>query len=356
MTTTTWTGTAGDGLWATAGNWDNGVPDATKDVVIAGSAAISTTGGTRSALSLDCSGYTGTISGTGWITTYGGAVTLNPLATFDVIFQIRSGTFHPQGAHVRAAALGAAALTSTVTIASDYSCAGFGNAGWTGTTIALGANVITYDSGTAHSEPGLGGTSWTWSAGGKLVIVGRGDGSSTYAQSIYLETYDSGTVLPPIEITGTGFLQLAQGGSLGGLIVPSTITGVGLLPFDWNNAGTWDVAFTGDVAIDTALVGLDEDGETQIGLDSHNLIVAGNFAASNTDLAGATGWTLSVTGAATLAGGTVSNCDASGGSQLVVTDGTDGGGNTNVSFVAGASAAPARRLRYGIGLGLHRPR
>ncbi|HWB13177.1 MAG TPA: PKD domain-containing protein [Pirellulales bacterium] len=35
-----WTGTAGDGLWTTVGNWDNGVPTSTSDVVIGGGSAV----------------------------------------------------------------------------------------------------------------------------------------------------------------------------------------------------------------------------------------------------------------------------------------------------------------------------
>ena len=31
--TTTWTGTAGDGLWTTVGNWNNGVPVNNYDVI-----------------------------------------------------------------------------------------------------------------------------------------------------------------------------------------------------------------------------------------------------------------------------------------------------------------------------------
>lgn len=43
QTTTTWTGSAGDGLWATSGNWDNGVPNATSHIAVFSSNATVTT-------------------------------------------------------------------------------------------------------------------------------------------------------------------------------------------------------------------------------------------------------------------------------------------------------------------------
>ncbi|HEX5445416.1 MAG TPA: hypothetical protein VFW87_16440, partial [Pirellulales bacterium] len=39
LATDTWTGAAGDGLWSTAGNWDNGVPNNSTDDVHIGAGA-----------------------------------------------------------------------------------------------------------------------------------------------------------------------------------------------------------------------------------------------------------------------------------------------------------------------------
>ncbi len=83
MTTTTWDTDAGDGLWQTDGNWDNGKPGSGDAAVIIG-AGTATLAGTMDCASLDTDDYTGAMTATGALSVVGAGV-LPPTATITAL-------------------------------------------------------------------------------------------------------------------------------------------------------------------------------------------------------------------------------------------------------------------------------
>lgn len=210
MTTRTWTGLAGDGLWDTPGNWSGGaVPTSADDVVIGGSSTISFDDAIRSVHNCDASGFTGSL-------TSGGLMVTGTSAQFGNC-ALNTGN----GLHINS--------SSAVTLTCGPSCVidwlrVYGSGG-----LILGSdvyaqsltispcpiNVGAFKLKTDGLDVSNGAATWTWSTGGQLVVTAGGNATSAVAQQT--------PSLPPFVITNgftltggdiTVYRILAESGSI----------------------------------------------------------------------------------------------------------------------------------------------
>ncbi len=326
MTTTTWTNGAADGLWETPGNWDNGVPDATLDVVIAGSDAITLTTHVNTK-GLDCSGFTGSLLGSSYALHTRGDTTLSAGMTFGLVGISMHGDNTPGGVLGTLTTAGHTLDTFNArdgiiaTLADDVTCGDF-EVYDTDTELHMGAHVVTIIRGPIngygyiYTDPGQ---VITYSAGAKFVLTPAA-GEPDDGDAPTIDT--SGATMPPIEVRGTGTTYFNM---LSDLVCESFL-------IDTANMATSNVMYTmtitGDLTITDA---------TLNGIRNTSVWTVGGDFNCNSDLLGVVAWTLDVTGTNELHDSTISNCNCIG-TELDASDGcTDGGGNTNVNF--GAPAA-----------------
>lgn len=252
MTTTTWNTNAGDGVWTTPGNWDNGLPDPTIDAVVTGAGAADITGFTNECKTLDMSAFTGAVAANSRVFAYG-SVTLGASMTGGVlsISYQASGSLTTNGfsnLNVDASS-GAYVLTLT----QDTSILGsFGLQLASGSTLAQGAHTITSASYISVNDSGP----ITYSAGAKWIFTGSGD-------HFILTT---ATSAPPVEVLDgnmqtfgavvASYLQLA--GTLTRATGTLTVTG------DFSFTGTAMTAVqVGTLAIDVGGTAVAHDATIQ---------------------------------------------------------------------------------------------
>ncbi len=307
---TTWTNGAATNAWATAGNWSNGAPSSSVDVIFNGTSSATCVIPLGSQCkSLTATGYTGKLSST--ITGSGalqlqvfGDVTLD--SSFDYTgtreFQWRANGIYTSGgaASTRISILSAA--TNVVCTVNANTTVGNITLQGTGNRIAIGTTTFTIANSTLHNISGDG--AFTYSAGGKLRFAGSATMSCTNA---------GGTTIPPID----------QPVGLGSTVGPSF------------GSGTWNTASI------TALSGRIVASGTGI------LVVSGNFSQTGGSIGGA-GLRCTVSGTAVATGITITLANFTGGTTLNATSGcTDSGSNTNVAFAlpyvtsVSASSGPA---------------
>lgn len=188
--------------------------------------------------------------------------------------------------------MGAGDLTitgSTITSSADAKNFG-GNVDWSdaGNSITWGAGTITFSGGNAQAVDLKDATV-------KAIVVNKSAGTLTFGDGWTAASYtqQAGTV----DFNGETFVT----------------------------DGAWSM--TAGAASDMAAA---------------DITVGGDFLADGVDLIGAAGWTLAVTGTATMSNLTVTNCDASGGSEVSAIDCTNGGGNTNIRFT---TSSPGLTMR-----------
>jgi hypothetical protein len=284
MTTTTWNTNAGDGNWSTAGNWTNGVPDATKNAVITGSGPV-TIDADGTFLTLDASAYAGT-----WDQHDYNALNAHGNVTLGAGMSIVSGIvyilfnanaiFNTNGAPSTEGDYELAA-TCTLTLGSDVLVDYF-DAGGVGCVVALGTHKLLF-----HSEGGAGsaslnssGGTFTWGAGGGIDIVEPSGLNQNASISI-----PASVTVPPLTVS------LGSSGTLG-----------------LNDGGAWTVTVA-------------------------SLVLTGGAAVNIV---------ANVLGSAVAHNATITGSDFSAGSQLDASDGcVDGGGNTNVTFVVAPTGPTA---------------
>lgn len=316
MPTTIWTG-AVNGALDNAGNWNNGVPNSTTDAVISGAATLSS--GYIEALTLNMSGFTGTIAAACSIDSYGN-ITLSSSVTAGAFGLQGPATLTPNGATVTYITLynGAITLAGNLTIQDGALQREVGMTG----TFAIGSNIITMNAVNApppfHQLAMGPSDTWTWTSGKIVISIAASRNFKLRANG----TAPTGSAYPPIEVSGAGTLEFeTDWNSIITLCTLSTLSVNGSsITRSFDMSGTPTVVTTGAVTLQNA----------NLNLDGRTMTIGGGLSATNTSVSSTT---LSITGTATAAGGTWTNVNASGGTAITVTGGTNGGGNSNVNFV-----------------------
>ncbi len=290
-----------DGLWETAGNWTGGVPDSTKDVVIAGSSTISLAGGTRNCKSISAPTFTGSLTGSVVLNIFGD-VTLGPGVTVSsgmTISIVADGTIDLGGAVPNGFVVGQNSPSSyfaTATMISDINAYRVQIVG--GSTLALG----THDIVTSMLQMSDGSAALTWSTGATIRI----DNDLAFSAASQV----NGTTLPPLTIDGTGAGAITFSGNL---VASSLVTEGGTISFA-------NVTTIGDMTFDGGTVSA-----------SGTFTVGGDFETNGVDL---TNDTYVVTGTATAHDATITGTNFAGGSSLDASDNDiDGGGNVGVRWI-----------------------
>lgn len=350
---TTWTGASisDPTKWDVADNWTNGIPDANTDVVLTGSPAIDIYGFTDAVPTcrdLDASAFTGSID----VNCYGNNVTLNAGATFGLVTLMGTNIqFQPNGATVGQLYVGDPFTTvhQVLTFLGNLTI-GSSSLIVLDVDVQLGSHTITIASNGVAEYVGVivqnAGATFAWTTG-KIVLAT----ASTAFGSTGIMLYTAGSInpatitYPPMEVTGTGYVQWATAVPAASLLVDSGATVV-IMQDDWFYTAEKGLHVAGDFTLLGELAAGNEDGDAVIGLNGRVVTVGGNFSASNATFAATAAWTLSVVGTAVMHTCAVAYCDASGGSTVDATDGgTDNGNNVNVTMpIAYNTAAVATHL------------
>ncbi len=303
MTTTAWLNTLADNDGDNLLNWDNGVPTSVLDVTITG-ADDCTFAGAMSFKTLDCTGYTGTLTCDNpklyGNCTLAAGMTLG--GYFDFEFWANS-TLTTNGKVPNSVYLTGAI---TLTIAQDTTISGGGVTNDGSGTFAFGANDLTIGDGPfspAHV---------TYSAGAHLNITNTANiNVSEELPPVVVTTADiTITNMVAKSYTQTGGTLLGDGGgaSVTDNMAVTNVTNINAtFDFSWSVGGT--------LVADTCVF----DG-----------------SAATSDM-----FAWNVTGTATGTDCDVNDCNFGAGSDFNVTGGTEGTGNTGVNYIAGNTAPTA---------------
>jgi RHS repeat-associated protein/uncharacterized repeat protein (TIGR01451 family) len=245
MSTDTWTGLAGDGNWATAGNWSNGVPTSSSDVVINGNVTVGHASGSDSINTLTVgTGATLQITGNSAITTLaqGAAGPVTQVQNDGTIALGDSGG-PSSGSLIVDATSGSIAGRGTFNLGSNAGNVLQEKAGETltiGTGLSVNATngVIGNAAGVLNNQATITGTAATGSAVDVELGGANGTGSNT------------GTITDPsgfgeLDVSG-GFTNTGTISSTGGLLLK-----LGSASNAWTNTGT--ISSNGIIALEGAI-------------------------------------------------------------------------------------------------------
>src|SRR6185369_12010086 len=180
----TWTGNAGDHLWATAGNWSaNAVPTSTDDVVIGTSTSVTIASGTTiSSLTLGNSG--GTAAAT-LVFNYDAIGSSSPItATGDLIVYSGATVAHATGTSVVAGTInfnigGNATITGIINLDGLGFSGGNGTGAGSGSQNGGGGSYGGYGGPANGGNAGSGGATYGSSTAPTVYGSGGGNGSNT---------------------------------------------------------------------------------------------------------------------------------------------------------------------------------
>jgi hypothetical protein len=224
--TSTFTDT-GDHLWGTAGNWDNGIPDATVDAVIsAGTTALNLGSTARACKTFTATGTSGlTITGSAAFSVSGN-FTIDSNVTWNTtgnLYMVAAGTFTTGNATITCAIWGDNGQAGAKTLTVGSSTINCTNVSWGTVEPTVTANTATINVTTPASE-----VTWLYFGSGKTWA-----GTTT------------------INVNQTGSIHLATAGTFGNLTI-------NMPPYDAGKAAPYAFLF-GNITITSTftLVGSD---------------------------------------------------------------------------------------------------
>jgi hypothetical protein len=317
MATTTWTGVI-DTAWGNPPggvnlNWDTGfTPTLADDVIIDATAPGNVVIGINAECkSLDCTGFTGLLDMQSNSLNVHGSITLGAgmsLAVDARFFVKANGTVTSNGVYVydiRSSGAG-----TVLTLGDDLNCGIFGALGNAdaGSTLAFGTNSALIEAIDNSNKLHLPSGNFIAFSPGATIEVD----ASNFDASVDIVV--AGIDIPPVIATvGSGKTLYI------GFLTTASLTINGTSGIVDQQGAEWDISGNATV-----------NGVTWL-CTGATTTVGGNYSITDTII---NNGTFDVTATATATTSTITACDFTG-TTLTATGSTDGGGNTNVTFVGG---------------------